>query len=150
MGLVLAHQHLDQLTKDTREAVAANARTRVVFQCSQDDARSLAREFSPWLSAEQLLNLQRYQVAVVCFCDGHTERPFTGVTSPAPPSLGSDHVSALAAAAVRALWPASRGRRERIEDRLRTYNSEAKHRDEVATADHGGRSGGRSEGRRPQ
>ena len=150
LGLVLAHQHLDQLTKDTREAVAANARTRVVFQCSQDDARSLAREFSPWLSAEHLLNLQRYQVAVRLFRDGHTERPFTGVTSPAPPSLGTDHASALAAAAVRHCGRPRADVEREIEDRLRTYASEAKHRDKVATADHGGRSGGRSEGRRPQ
>ena len=75
LGLVLAHQHLGQLNDSTRETLSANARTRVVFQCGPDDARSLAREFSPWLSAEQLLNLQKYQIAVRLFRDGRTERP---------------------------------------------------------------------------
>jgi hypothetical protein len=49
LGLVLAHQHLGQLTSATREAIVANARTRVVFQCGLDDARALAAEFEPAL-----------------------------------------------------------------------------------------------------
>src|SRR5258708_26870442 len=91
LGLVLANQHLGQLSGPTREAIAANARTRVIFQCGQDDARYLAREFDPWLGDLQLRNLRPYQVAVRQFHAGRTERPFTAVTRPDPPSLGADH-----------------------------------------------------------
>jgi hypothetical protein len=124
LGLVLAHQHIGQLTDSTRETLAANARTRVVFQCSPDDARRLAREFSPWLTAEQLLNLQRYQIAVRLFRDGRTERPFTGVTPPAPSSLGADHAAGLVAAALGRCGRLREDVEREIEERLRTYDAE--------------------------
>ena len=135
LGLVLANQHLGQLASATREALAANARTRVTFQCGQDDARYLAREFSPWLGDLQLLNLQPHQVAVRQFRDGRTERPFTGITRPEPPSLGADHALGLIR---EALARCGRPRAEvenEIEERLRTYDSAAVDRHNVATAD---------------
>jgi hypothetical protein len=39
LSLVLAHQHLDQLPDSIRSAVMANARSKVVFQTTYDDAR---------------------------------------------------------------------------------------------------------------
>ncbi len=92
LGLVLANQHLGQLQSSTREALAANARTRIVFQCGQEDARYLAREFDP-LTERDLRNLERFQVAARLCLDGHTEPPFTGVTRPMPDSLGDRHAS---------------------------------------------------------
>ena len=55
LSLTLANQHLAQLSATTREALAANARTRVVFQCGQEDAASLGKEFAQtadWLLAD--------------------------------------------------------------------------------------------------
>jgi hypothetical protein len=147
LGLVLAHQHFEQLEKTTRAALAANARTHIVFQVGPDDARHLGHEFSPWLNDRHLLNLQRYQVAVRMFHDGHTERPFTGLTLPAPPSLGVEHAAALSAAALaRCGRPRDVVERE-IEERLRTYDAEAIDRNQVAASEDP-RSGGRSGGRR--
>lgn len=91
--LTLANQHLGQLTSSTREALSANARTRVVFQVGQEDARYLAREFEPWMTEQQLRNLQRHQVAVRLCVDGRTEPPITGLTRPAPPSLGPEYAA---------------------------------------------------------
>lgn len=42
VGYTLAHQHLGQLPKPIREAVTANARTRIAFQLSHPDAREFA------------------------------------------------------------------------------------------------------------
>ncbi len=94
-NLSLANQHLGQLTKSTRQAVETNARTRVVFQCGQDDARYLAREFLP-LSELDLQSLGRFQAAVRLCVNGHSEPPFTGVTESAPPSRGEAHAAQLA------------------------------------------------------
>lgn len=44
LGFVLAHQHLKQLPADVRSAVLANARSRVCFQPSPEDAAVLARD----------------------------------------------------------------------------------------------------------
>ncbi len=92
LGLVLANQHLGQLQSSTREALASNARTRIVFQCGQEDARYLAREFDP-LTERDLRHLERFQVAARLCLDGRTEPPFTGVTRPMPDSLGDRHAS---------------------------------------------------------
>ena len=95
LGLVLANQHLGQLSSSTREALSANARTRVFFQCGQEDARYLAREFEPHLSERHLRNLQRFQVAARLCVGGRTQPPCTGTTRPSPPSLGADNASGL-------------------------------------------------------
>ena len=147
LGLVLAHQHYAQLEKTTRAALAANARTHIAFQVGVDDARHLGDEFSPWLNDRHVLNLRRYQVAVRMFHDGQTERPFTGLTLPAPPSLGVAHAAALTSAALaRCGRPRDVVERE-IEERLRTYDAEASDRSQVAASENprsGGRSGGRT------
>ena len=44
VSLVLAHQHIGQLPDSLRSAVLTNARMRVVFRCSYDDATLLSRE----------------------------------------------------------------------------------------------------------
>jgi hypothetical protein len=92
---VLANQHLGQLTTPTRDAITANARTRVVFQCGQDDARTLAREFEPTLGERDLRDLARFEVAVRLGTDGRTGQPFRGFTRPEAPSLGAAHGAAL-------------------------------------------------------
>ncbi len=101
LNLTLANQHLAQLSPSTREALAANARTRVMFQCGQDDAHYLAREFEPHLTERGLRNLQRFQVAVRLCTGGHTGPAFTGLTAGAPPSLGAGHATAIADASLR-------------------------------------------------
>ncbi|MGI0131115.1 MAG: type IV secretory system conjugative DNA transfer family protein, partial [Thermoplasmata archaeon] len=120
VGLVLANQHLGQLSSTTREALAANARTRITFQCGQDDARNLAREFEPWLGDRQLRNLQPYQVAVRQFLGGRTERPFTGVTRPETPSLGEESAQQLVAAALQRTGRVRAQVEREIEARLST------------------------------
>ena len=100
LSLVLANQHLGQLASSTREALATNARTRVIFQCGQEDARYLARELDPWLTDAHLRSLEPYQVAIRMFVAGHTVRPFTGRTRPAPAAAPSEHAQRLIAAAL--------------------------------------------------
>jgi hypothetical protein len=94
LNLTLANQHLGQLRDSTRQAVEANTRTKVVFQLSQEDARHLAREFSP-LTDTHLQGLGLRQVAVSLCVGGHTEAAFTAVTRPAPRSLGRAHAAHL-------------------------------------------------------
>jgi hypothetical protein len=72
LTLVLAHQHMNQLPKDMREALAANARTKLVFACSPEDALHLERHFEPHLSAHDLQNLASFQAACrPCLSSGH-------------------------------------------------------------------------------
>jgi hypothetical protein len=95
LGLTLAHQHLSQLHRGVRDALSANAHTRVIFQSGPDEARAFAREFEP-LTEHNLRSLQRFQVAVRLCVDGRVQPAFTGTTRPLPESLGASHGFELA------------------------------------------------------
>src|SRR6266540_602906 len=82
LSLALAHQHLGQLPKQMADALSANARTKLVFTCSPEDARTLERHFAPELTAHDLANLARYQAACRTLADGVETRPFTLRTQP--------------------------------------------------------------------
>ena len=89
LALTLAHQHLGQLPRELADGVAANARNKVFFTVSPDDARVLARHVGPYLSADDLSRLDRYQVACRLVIDGADSRGFTLTTRPLP-SIESD------------------------------------------------------------
>jgi len=72
LSLVLAHQHLGQLPREMRDALAANARTKVCFACSPEDAVHLEHHFAPELTAHDLCHLRAFQVACrPCVGGGH-------------------------------------------------------------------------------
>jgi hypothetical protein len=60
VGLTLAHQHLGQLPGHLRAALA-NARSRVCFQLSGDDAQTMARLAGEALEAADFQRLRRYE-----------------------------------------------------------------------------------------
>lgn len=62
LAMALAHQHLDQLPGTIRSAVLANARNKVVFQTTADDARVFAREFGRSVSEDDFMELGQYEV----------------------------------------------------------------------------------------
>lgn len=78
LGLVLAHQHLGQITDtELRDALLANARSKIVFQTTERDARTMASEFGALVRPEDLMNLQRREaIARVATSSGVSE-PFT-------------------------------------------------------------------------
>ncbi len=86
LGLTLAHQNLGQLTPEVREAVLANARSRVIFQPSASDARRLAQEVAPYLGAKDLQGLGAHEVVVTLSVGSRAAPPATGITRLAPPT----------------------------------------------------------------
>lgn len=90
LALTVAHQNLDQLDRELREVVLANARSKAVFALSASDAKVMERLFAPALSAADLQALDAHSIAAqVALDDGGTARPVT-LSTPAPPMpLGS-------------------------------------------------------------
>jgi RecA/RadA recombinase len=84
LGLTLANQNLGQLTTEVREAVLANARSRVVFQPSASDARRLAQEEAR-LTAQDLMGLGAHEVVARLSVGARVAPAATGITRPAPP-----------------------------------------------------------------
>ena len=84
LSMVLAHQHLAQLGKDLRDAVSANARTKVWFSMSPEDAHALSRHVAPELSEHDLSHLGAFQAAGRLVVGGEETPAFTLRTRPAP------------------------------------------------------------------
>ena len=80
----LAHQNLAQLPKDLAEGISTNARNKVFFTCSPEDARTLAAHTGPLLSDHDLAHLGAYQAAARLTSNSEHVRAFTMRTRPAP------------------------------------------------------------------
>jgi hypothetical protein len=90
LALNVAHQNLGQLTTDVRDAILANAHSKLTFRLESGDARVMARSFEPLLAASDLQDLGAYEVAAIVATEhGSTARPVTVLTSPPPPATGS-------------------------------------------------------------
>jgi len=118
LSLVLAHQHMGQLPRDMRDALGANARSKVVMACSPEDAHLLERHFAPELTAHDLSHLAAFQGACRPCIDGGHGRAFTFTTKALGP--GSTERAEVVRQRSRELFAA---RKEEVEERIR-----AKHR----------------------
>jgi hypothetical protein len=85
LSMVLAHQHLGQLPRELAAAVSANARNKVCFTLSPEDARVLARQMGPVLTETDLSHLGLYQAACRLVTGGADSSGFTVRTLPLPP-----------------------------------------------------------------
>jgi hypothetical protein len=86
LSMTLAHQHLGQLGRDLRDGISANARNKIFFACSPEDARDLARHTAPRLGEHDLAHLAGYHAAARLLVDGAETAPFTLTTTPLPPA----------------------------------------------------------------
>lgn len=82
LSLVLAHQHLGQLSRELRDAISANARNKVILSCSPEDARVLERHTLPELNAHDLSHLGAYQAALRVVNDGREQPACTVIMRP--------------------------------------------------------------------
>jgi hypothetical protein len=89
VGWACVHQHLGQLDADTRNAVLANCRTRLVMQTTATDAAAFAREFRPYLDAADLQGLGAFEGYAAISTGAAVAPPASIRTRPAPKPLGS-------------------------------------------------------------
>jgi type IV secretory pathway TraG/TraD family ATPase VirD4 len=80
VGLVLAHQYMDQLEVDIRHAVLGNAATLISFRVGPDDAAVLAKEFQPIFGVQDMLNLANRDIYLKLMIDGAPCLPFSAET----------------------------------------------------------------------
>jgi hypothetical protein len=97
LSVVAAHQHLGQLPKELRDALSANARNKVFFNCSPEDAHVLERHVAPELAEHDLSHLGAHQAAVRLVVGWEEAPAFTLRTEAAPEPEGhGEHVRAAA------------------------------------------------------
>ena len=88
LAMVLAHQHLEQLPTNIRSAAFANARSKIVFQTTYDDARVFAREYGRSVTEDDFLNLGAYEVLARLATEDGVSPPVSGVTFPPIEPMG--------------------------------------------------------------
>ncbi len=86
LSLLLAHQHLGQLSPGMAAAIDANARNKVFYSLPPKDARELAHHVAPYFEAEDLMHRDAYGVVCRLVIDGRDGEPFSLNTRPAPPA----------------------------------------------------------------
>jgi hypothetical protein len=87
VAMTLAHQHLGQLPRELKEGISTNARSKLFFNASPEDARELARHTAPRLSEHDLAHLGVYHVAARLVVHGAETEPFTMTTTPLRPAV---------------------------------------------------------------
>lgn len=87
LSITLAHQYLGQLPKELEEGISTNARSKIFFNASPEDARRLARHTMPRLSDHDLSHLGVYHVAARLVLGGEEAPPFTAVTEKLRPAI---------------------------------------------------------------
>jgi hypothetical protein len=85
VGLTLAHQHLDQLSKSQQAAILANARSRVTFRPATGDAKPLAASFGSDVTGDDLLRLKAFEACAQLLIDSRPSAPFSIRTRALPP-----------------------------------------------------------------
>jgi Type IV secretion-system coupling protein DNA-binding domain len=80
LGLVLAHQFLQQVEENVRHAILGNVGTTIAFRTGLTDALLLEKEFWPELEAGDLISLPNHHVYVKVMVNGVVSRPFSART----------------------------------------------------------------------
>ena len=82
LNLVIAHQYVEQMEEEVRDAVFGNVGTTVVFRVGPFDAEMLETIFMPKFTKEDVVTLDRRQIYLTLMIDGVGSAPFSAVTIP--------------------------------------------------------------------
>ena len=85
LGLTIAHQYIDQMEEEVAAAVFGNVGTIISFRVGATDAEILEKQFAPVFTAEDIVNLGRFQIYLSLMIDGVGSRPFSASTLPPLP-----------------------------------------------------------------
>ncbi|OGZ18917.1 MAG: hypothetical protein A2175_02160 [Candidatus Nealsonbacteria bacterium RBG_13_42_11] len=87
LALILGHQYITQMEETVRDAVFGNVGTIVTFRIGAEDAEFLEREFQPEFTAQDLVNLGKYNIYLKLMINGITGSAFSAETLPPFPRM---------------------------------------------------------------
>lgn len=90
LNLIIAHQYIEQLDEKVQAAVFGNVGTIICFRVGAADAEILVKEFAPYVTEEDLVNLAKWQIYLKLMIDGVASTPFSANTL-SPVSLNCDN-----------------------------------------------------------
>lgn len=83
LNLTIAHQYIEQMEETVRDAVFGNVGSTIAFRVGPLDADVLEKIFLPTFTAEDIVNLGKYQIYLTLMIDGVGSKPFSA-TNMAP------------------------------------------------------------------
>ncbi len=86
VGVTVSHQHLSQLDNTLRDAVLANAQSRVLFRLGHRDARTMA-DGHPELTPDDISGLGRFEIYTSLVTDGTASSYASGRTTELPGTI---------------------------------------------------------------
>jgi energy-coupling factor transporter ATP-binding protein EcfA2 len=95
--LTVANQYVDQMTEEVRNAVIGNVGTFIAFRVGSTDAELMEREFAPYFTAEDMVNLGFTQMYLKLMIDGIGSKPFSANSLPPIPKPGKSYVEDIVA-----------------------------------------------------
>jgi len=107
LNLTIANQYITQMPEIVRDAVFGNAGTIIAFRVGGADADFLVKEFEPIFEANDLVNLDRYQIYTKLLIDGITKPAFSARTLPPVQKLSGNRDKIIETS--RANYAADRG-----------------------------------------
>ncbi len=82
LSLTVAHQFINQLPEDIRNAVFGNVGSMCAFRVGADDAEFLQKQFAPVFSATDLMRVDNYNAHLKLLIGGKPTDPFNIATLP--------------------------------------------------------------------
>ncbi len=95
LALTLAHQYITQMEEEVRDAVFGNVGTIISFRVGAEDAEWLEREFTPEFTAQDLVNLGKYNIYLKLMIDGLSSSAFSAITLPPFPKPEMSNVEKI-------------------------------------------------------
>ncbi|MBX4199217.1 type IV secretion system DNA-binding domain-containing protein [Candidatus Parcubacteria bacterium] len=95
LNLTMAHQYIEQMEEEVRDAVFGNVGTMITFRVGAYDAEVLEKEFAPVFTAEDLVNLGLRQICLKLMIDDVTSQPFSATTLPPIKPAEASHVDEI-------------------------------------------------------
>lgn len=90
LGLVVAHQYIEQLDEKIKNSVFGNVGSIAAFRVGSDDAQFLESQFAPVFAAKDIMNIPNRNAYLRILADGTPQKPFNITTLPLPESTKSD------------------------------------------------------------
>lgn len=91
LSLTIAHQYVEQMPEEVKNAVFGNVGTTIVFRVGPFDALLLEAIFLPSFTKEDLVNLGFAQIYLTLMINGVGSPPFSATTLPPIVSLEESH-----------------------------------------------------------
>jgi hypothetical protein len=82
LALTVAHQYVEQMEDEVKSAIFGNVGTMVVFRVGATDAEIFEKEFAPYFTMDDIVNLSAYQVYLRLMIDGVGSNPFSASMLP--------------------------------------------------------------------